>query len=81
MIERVKRNESGNYACVSVANSANQTSAITTVDVLCEYRYPKMYPGLGGVDYKQQKQKPKQTVYHSPYSSYSIPLLLLFHFP
>ncbi|XP_044179925.1 hemicentin-1-like [Acropora millepora] len=34
VIERVKRNESGNYACVSVAKSANQTSAITTVDVL-----------------------------------------------
>ena len=50
VIERVKRNESGNYACVSVAKTANQTSAITTVDFPCEYRHPKMYPGLGGVD-------------------------------
>ena len=59
VIERVKRNESGNYACVSVAKSANQTSAITTVAVLCEYRHPKMYPGLGGVDYKTTKTENK----------------------
>ena len=50
VIERVNRSQSGNYACVSVARSANQTSAITTVDVLCKCRNPKMYPGLGGVD-------------------------------
>ena len=49
--ERVNRSQSGNYACVSVAKSANQTSAITTVDVLCRYRNPKMFPGLGGVGY------------------------------
>ncbi|KAK2564733.1 Neural cell adhesion molecule 1, partial [Acropora cervicornis] len=41
VIERVNRSQSGNYACVSVAKSANQTSAITTVDVLCRYRNPK----------------------------------------
>ncbi|KAK2564732.1 Hemicentin-1 [Acropora cervicornis] len=34
VIQRVNRSQSGNYACVSVARSANQTSAITTVDVL-----------------------------------------------
>ncbi|XP_067044403.1 fibroblast growth factor receptor 1-like isoform X2 [Acropora muricata] len=34
VIERVNRSQSGNYACVSVTTSANQTSAITTVDVL-----------------------------------------------
>ena len=58
VIERVKRNDSGDYACVSVAKSANQTSAITTVDVLCEYRHPNMYPGLGGglQDNKNRKQ-------------------------
>ena len=52
VIERVNRYGSGNYACVSVGKSANQTSAITTVDVLCEYRNPKMHPGQGGVDYE-----------------------------
>ena len=52
VIERVKRYESGNYACVSVAKGGNQTSAITTVDVLCKYSNPKTYPGLGGVDYE-----------------------------
>ena len=50
VIQRVNRSQSGNYACVSVARSANQTSAITTVDVLCKCRNPKIYPGLGGVD-------------------------------
>ncbi|XP_015761886.1 PREDICTED: limbic system-associated membrane protein-like [Acropora digitifera] len=34
VFQRVNRSQSGNYACVSVARSANQTSAITTVDVL-----------------------------------------------
>ena len=53
VIERVNRYQSGNYACVSVAKSASQTSAITTVDVLCKYRNKKkMYSGLGGVDYE-----------------------------
>ena len=51
VFERVNRSQSGNYACVSVAKSANQTSAITSVDVLCKYRNPKMNSGLDGVDY------------------------------
>ena len=37
VIESVNRSQSGNYACFSVSHDENKTSAITAVNVLCEY--------------------------------------------
>ena len=43
VIESVNRSQSGNYACVSVSHNENKTSAIPTVNVLCEYFFKSIF--------------------------------------
>ena len=43
VIESVNRSQSGNYACLSMSHNENETSAITAVNVLCEYFFKSIF--------------------------------------